>query len=187
MRNLIVSLLIVAAMVMGAVVGMVPFLAASSTVAMASCDLSNLYEFKPTSTERVSETIAAMKAGSGLKIEILGYADKWDNASLTVAIDTMKRVKETHLKAGISKDRIILVWANSELRAAEIHNETGNTIDRIAEIAREGGLTVSDEQKKALFDKFLKANREAFLISKGKYQMDDDGIYIRLIKQEDKP
>ncbi len=182
MRKLAVSLLIIAAMLMGAVVGMAPFLKAAMTEPS-----SNLFEFKPTSTDRVSETITAVKAGSGLKIEILGYADKWDGVSLTLAIDTMKRVKETYLKAGISKDRIVLAWANkwpNGLQAAEIHTETGITIDKIAEIAREDGLIVSDEQKKALFDKFLKANRKALLVSEAnrKYQMQDDGIYIRIVK-----
>lgn len=180
MRKLVVSLLIIAAMVMGAVVGMAPFLKAAMTESS-----SDLLEFKPTSTDRVSETIAAVKAGSGLKIEILGYADKWDGVSLTLAIDAMKHIKETYLKAGISKDRIVLAWANewpNGLQAAEIHKETGITIDKIAKIAREDGLSVSDEQKKALFDKFLEINRKALLASKGEYQMKGDGIYIRIVK-----
>ncbi len=194
MRKLVVSLLIVAAMMMGAVVGMAPFLKAAMTEPIldgsgcsSSNPCSNLFEFKPTSTERVSETITAVKAGSGLKIEILGYADKWDDVSLTLAIDAMKHVKEIYLKAGISKDRIVLAWANewpNGLQAAEIHKETGITIDKIAKIAREDGLSVSDEQKKALFDKFLEINRKALLASEidWKYQMQEDGIYIRLTK-----
>lgn len=205
MRNLVVSLLIIAAMMMGAVVGMAPFLKAAMTEPILDgleCSspnpCSNPFEFKLAIPTIIDKTITAAKADATLRVEILGFASKWDVDKADKFINVMLAVKIRYVQAGISKDRIVLAWANKwpkvaalykatdELQAAEIHRETGNTIDNLAEIAREvvDGLTVSDEQKKALFDKFLKANRKALLVSEvdGKYQMEDDGIYVRLIK-----
>ncbi len=141
MRKLAVSLLIIAAMLMGAVVGMAPFLKAAMTEPIldgldCSNPCSNLFEFKLAIPAIIDKTITAAKAGSGLKIEILGYADKWGDVSLTLTIDTMKRIKEAYLRAGISRDRIVLVWAN-KAKMPEVDDA---------------------------------------------YQMEDDGIYVRIVK-----
>ena len=44
---------------------------------------------------------------------------------------------------------------------AEIIELTTELVDRLAEIAKEHGLEVSDEQKKALLDQFIEENYKA--------------------------
>ena len=141
MRKLIISLLIIAAMVMGAVVGMAPFLKAAMTKPIldepaCSNPCSNPFEFKLAIPLIIDKTIAVAKADGALKVEILAFTSKWDVDKADKFTNVMLAIKSMYIVAGISRDRIILVFAN-RAKMPEIDDV---------------------------------------------YQMEDDGIYVRIVK-----
>lgn len=120
MRKLIVSLLIIAAMFIGALVGMAPFLANAAMTepildepaCSNSNPCSNLFEFKVAISPIIDKTLAAMKADVTLKVEILAFAAKWNVGKTERFTNVMLAIKSIYAAASISRDRIILVWAN---------------------------------------------------------------------------
>ena len=100
MTKLITSIIVAAAMVL------------IGTAAMACSDLSEFTLITPTCMDK---SIEMMKADSSLALEIMFHKERWDEATMEQAVNTMIYLAEKYHKAGVSEGgtRLIFTFSNS--------------------------------------------------------------------------